>query len=57
MDGSIAPARFHELDWRVMAYAACTHLRTGSLAEGVSLADAIGALAEASSRHPDVDVR
>lgn len=57
MSGTIAPARFHELDWRVMAYAACTHFRTGSLAEGVTLAEAIGKLAEASSQHPDMDLR
>jgi len=57
MSGTIAPARFHELDWRVMAYAACTHFQTGSLAEGVQLAEAIGKLAEASSQHPDMDLR
>ena len=57
MSGTIAPARFHEVDWRVMAYAACTHFRTGSLAEGVALAEAISRLAEASSQRPDVDLR
>jgi 4a-hydroxytetrahydrobiopterin dehydratase len=57
MSGSIAPARFHEVDWRVMAYAACTHFRTGSLAEGVALAAAITRLAEASGQRPDVDLR
>jgi 4a-hydroxytetrahydrobiopterin dehydratase len=57
MSGSIAPARFHEVDWRVMAYAACTHFRTGSLAEGTALAAAIGRLAEASGQRPDVDLR
>jgi len=40
-----------------MAYAACTHFRTGSLAEGVALAEAISRLAEASSQRPDVDLR
>jgi 4a-hydroxytetrahydrobiopterin dehydratase len=40
-----------------MAYAACTHFRTGSLAEGVALAAAISKLAEASSQRPDVDIR
>jgi 4a-hydroxytetrahydrobiopterin dehydratase len=54
---TIAPSRFHEIDWRVMAYAACTHFRTGSLAEGVALAQAISELAERSSRRPDVDLR
>jgi 4a-hydroxytetrahydrobiopterin dehydratase len=57
MSGSIAPSRFHQVDWRVMAYAACTHFRTGSLKEGVALAAAISRLAEASGRHPDVDLR
>jgi 4a-hydroxytetrahydrobiopterin dehydratase len=57
MGGSVASARFHEVDWRVMAYAACTHFRTGSFAEGVALADAITKLAQASSQRPDVDLR
>jgi 4a-hydroxytetrahydrobiopterin dehydratase len=57
MNGSIAPARFHDVDWRVLAYAACTHFRTGSLAEGMTLAQAISTLAERSSQHPDIDVR
>jgi 4a-hydroxytetrahydrobiopterin dehydratase len=57
MSGSIAPSRFHQVDWRVMAYAACTHFRTGSLKEGVALAAAISRLAESSGRHPDVDLR
>jgi 4a-hydroxytetrahydrobiopterin dehydratase len=57
MSGTISPARFHKVDWRVMAYAACTHFRTGSLAEGVALAAAISKLAEASSQRPDVDIR
>ena len=56
MSDSIAP-RFHELGWRVLAYAACTHFRTGSLAEGAALAEAIGKRAEASSQEPDVDIR
>jgi 4a-hydroxytetrahydrobiopterin dehydratase len=57
MSGSIAPARFHELGWRVLAYAACTHFRTGSLSEGLKVADAIDRLSRASSRRPDVDLR
>jgi 4a-hydroxytetrahydrobiopterin dehydratase len=55
--GSIAPGRFHELGWRVLAYAACTHFRTASLAEGATLAGAIAKLAEGSGRRPDVDLR
>jgi 4a-hydroxytetrahydrobiopterin dehydratase len=57
MNGSIAPARFHELDWRVLAYAACTHFRTGSLDEGLALAEAINRLNKGSSARPDVDLR
>lgn len=57
MSESITPARFHELDWRVLAYAACTHFRTDSLAEGGALAGAISRLGEAASRAPDVDLR
>lgn len=53
----MAPARFHEVDWRVLAYAACTHFRTTSLAEGLKLAEAINELAEASTAHPDIDLR
>jgi 4a-hydroxytetrahydrobiopterin dehydratase len=57
MSGSIAPARFHALGWKVLAYAACTHYRTGSLGEGVEFAGAIERLADASGRQPDLDVR
>ena len=57
MSDSIASARFHEADWRVLAYAACTHFRTGSLTEGLALAAAIGKLADASSQRPDIDLR
>ena len=57
MSDPIAPARFHELGWRVLAYAACTHFRTGSLAEGLKLAAAIGTLSETSSQRPDIDIR
>ena len=57
MSNSIAPARLHEFDWRVLAYAACTHFRTASLAEAVTLAAAIGKVAETSNQTPDIDVR
>lgn len=57
MSGSIAPARFHELGWRVLAYAACIHFRTGTLAEGLKLVEAITRSSEASDRRPDVDLR
>jgi 4a-hydroxytetrahydrobiopterin dehydratase len=57
MSGSIARARLHEIDWRVLAYAASTHFRTGTLAEGATLVDAIVRLSEATDRQPDVDLR
>ena len=57
MGGSIAPVRFHEMDWRVLAYAACTHFRTDSFEQGVALASAISEHAERSGGHPDVDLR
>src|SRR5215831_15119229 len=57
MSPTIAQARFHEVGWRVLAYAACTHFRTGSLAEGMALAQAITTLAEASPQRPDLDLR
>jgi 4a-hydroxytetrahydrobiopterin dehydratase len=57
MSGSIAPSRFHEVGWRVLAYAECTHFRTGSLAEGAALAEAISGLAGTAGRQPDVDLR
>jgi 4a-hydroxytetrahydrobiopterin dehydratase len=57
MSETISPQRFHEADWRVVRDDASAHFRTGSLAEGVALVDAIGRLAAAASHHPDVDLR
>ncbi len=57
MTDEVTPARFHALGWRVMAYAACTHYRTGSLAAGVRLADAIATVAETSGKDAHVDLR
>jgi 4a-hydroxytetrahydrobiopterin dehydratase len=57
MSASTTTARFHDVDWRVMAYAACTHFRTRSFAEGVSLVDAIGRVSDAMDLRPDVDLR
>lgn len=53
----IAPTRFHEVDWRVLAYAAATHFQTASFAEGARLADVIGRLADESGQRPDIDLR
>jgi len=57
----IAPSRFHETpgveDWRVLAFGACAFYRADSLAPAVRLVEAIGRLADASGKRPDVDVR
>jgi 4a-hydroxytetrahydrobiopterin dehydratase len=59
--GPITPRQFQEADgvgdWRVVADGACAQFRTGSFAAGVALVDAIGRLAAAADRQPDVDLR
>ena len=57
MSTSVPPTRFHEVGWRVLAYAAATHFRTGSLVEGSELAESICELAEGSDGSPDVNLR
>ena len=57
MADGVAAARFHEVGWRVMAYAAGTHYRTNSLAQGARLAEAIAEVAEPSGPRTDVDLR
>ena len=57
MSGSVSPTRFHDLGWRVLAYAAATHFRTGSLVEASELAESICELAEGSDGTPDLNVR
>jgi len=57
VSGSVEPSRFHELGWRVLAYAAATHVRTGSLAEAAAFAEAIAGRVGADGRSPDVDLR
>ena len=53
--------QFHEAvgveDWRVLGEGACTHFRTGSLAAGARLVQAISELAGLDDHHPDVDLR
>ena len=44
-------------DWRVLGRGASACFRTGSFPVGVELVEAIGALAEAEDRRPDVDLR
>ena len=57
----ISPGQFHEADgvadWRVVGEGACTYFRTGSLASGAQLVQAISELAGLDDHHPDVDVR
>jgi 4a-hydroxytetrahydrobiopterin dehydratase len=57
MSETIESSRFHEVGWRVLAYAEATHFRTGSLAEGAALAEAICEVARTASRQPDIDLR
>jgi 4a-hydroxytetrahydrobiopterin dehydratase len=61
MTGQLTPRQFHQADgvedWRVVAFGACAHFRTGSFATGVALVDAIGRLAGAANHHPDIDLR
>ena len=40
-----------------MAYAACTHLRTDPLSQGVALAEAIDKRTQGSRSRPDIDLR
>lgn len=57
----ITPLQFHEAagveDWRVVGEAACTYFRTGSLAIGARLAQAISELDAVDDHHPAVDLR
>ena len=63
MTERITPAQFHGSvgveDWRVLTGGggACAFFRTGSFAVGVAMVTAIGGLAHASNRHPDIDLR
>jgi 4a-hydroxytetrahydrobiopterin dehydratase len=53
----ISPGRFHEAGWRVLRDDACTYFDTGTFAKGLELVEAIGRLAAAGDRHPDIDLR
>ncbi len=44
-------------DWRQLLEALHTRFRTGDFVTGLSLANAIGAAAEAANHHPDLDLR
>ncbi len=57
----ITAREFHEADgiedWRMLATYVSAHFRTGSFAAGVELVGAIGAVAAAEDRPPDIDLR
>ncbi|MCS7482938.1 VOC family protein [Umezawaea endophytica] len=61
MTERISPLQFHQAegveDWRVLFSGACAHFRAASFAAGVALVGAIGGLAGAAGRQPDVDLR
>ncbi|HEX6499777.1 MAG TPA: VOC family protein [Micromonosporaceae bacterium] len=61
MPESITPRQFHEADgvedWRALATGVSAYFRTGSFAAGVELVEAIGTIAGAADRHPDIDLR
>jgi 4a-hydroxytetrahydrobiopterin dehydratase len=62
MTGRISPREFLESpgveDWRLLSGGAWAggHFRTGSFALGAALVAAIGEVAAAADRHPDVDL-
>ncbi len=61
MTDPITPGQFHDSrgteDWRVLADGACAMYRTGSLADGARLAEAIAALPGLRAHQPDIDLR
>jgi 4a-hydroxytetrahydrobiopterin dehydratase len=61
MSDQISPKQFRELegveDWRVLGDGANAYFRTGSLAAGARLVQAISALPGVDDLQPDVDVR
>lgn len=61
MTDTISPQQFHEAEgteeWRVIGDGACTFFRTGSLAAGARLVQAIAELPDIGPGQPDVDLR
>src|SRR5712691_8763738 len=61
MTDQISPKQFHEAegveDWRVLGDGACAYFRTGSVAAGARLVQAISALPGVDDHPPDVDLR
>jgi 4a-hydroxytetrahydrobiopterin dehydratase len=61
MTDGISPKQFHESrgveDWRVIRDGACAYFRTGSLAAGARLVQAISELPGVEDHAPDIDLR
>jgi 4a-hydroxytetrahydrobiopterin dehydratase len=61
MSDGITLRQFHESegveDWRVLSEGACAFFRTGSLAAGARLVQAISELPDLDDHHADMDVR
>jgi 4a-hydroxytetrahydrobiopterin dehydratase len=57
MSEKVTPQRFHQADWRVVRDDASTYFRTGSLAAGIALVNAIGRLVDQANHPADVDLR
>jgi 4a-hydroxytetrahydrobiopterin dehydratase len=61
MTDTITPQQFHAAegveDWRVIGDGACAFYRTGSLAAGARLAQAIAELPDVGPGQPDIDLR
>jgi 4a-hydroxytetrahydrobiopterin dehydratase len=57
MSEKVTPQRFHQADWRVVRDDASTYFRTGSLAAGIALVNAIGSLVDQANHPADVDLR
>lgn len=61
MTDQISPQQFHESDgvedWRVIGDGACAYFRSGSLAAGARLVQAISQLPGVEDHPPDIDLR
>jgi 4a-hydroxytetrahydrobiopterin dehydratase len=61
MTDYISPTQFHDSegveDWRVLGDGACAYFRTGSLAAGARLVQAISELPSVDDHQPDIDMR
>jgi 4a-hydroxytetrahydrobiopterin dehydratase len=61
MTDDVGLKEFHDAegtqDWRIVGDGACAYFRTGSLAAGVGLVQAIGTLPGVEDHPPDIDLR